>query len=94
MKGIAVGDDDDVGTSRVLPDDVLDIDLVQRSGLRHAGERDQREQRVVIARASVVLEWSFPASAMPVGETSVSSVSSLPEPPWCLSGASLPRPCL
>ena len=33
-------------------DDMLDIDLVQLSGLHHAGERDQREQRVVIAGAS------------------------------------------
>ena len=52
LEGIAVGDDDDVSTSRVLRDDMLDIDLVQRSGLHHAGERDQREQRVVIAGAS------------------------------------------
>ena len=47
LEGIAAGDDDDVSTSRVLRDDMLDIDLVQRSGLHHAGERDQREQRVV-----------------------------------------------
>ena len=52
LEGIAVGDDDDVSTSRVLGDDMLDIDIVQRSGLHHAGERDQREQRVVIAGAS------------------------------------------
>ena len=52
LEGIAAGDDDDVSTSRVLRDDMLDIDLVQRSGLHHAGERDQREQRVVIAGAS------------------------------------------
>ena len=30
-----------------MGDDMLDIDLVQRSGFHHAGERDQREQRVV-----------------------------------------------
>ena len=47
LEGIAAGDDDDVSTSRVLRDDMLDIDLVQRSGIHHAGERDQREQRVV-----------------------------------------------
>ena len=56
---------------------------MERPCLGHARERDQREQRVVIARASVVLEWSFLASAMPVSETSGSSVSSSdssPEP--------------
>ena len=51
-EGIAAGDDDDVSTSRVLCSDMLEIDLVQRSGLHHAGERDQREQRAVIAGAS------------------------------------------
>ena len=33
LEGIGAGDDDDVSTSRVLRDDMLDIDLVQRSGL-------------------------------------------------------------
>ena len=52
LEGVAVGDDADVSTSRVLPDDVLDIDIVVRPCLRHAHERDQHEQRVVIAGAS------------------------------------------
>ena len=57
LEGVAVGDDDDVGTSRVLPDDVLHMPALHalrwkclpKARLGHACERDQREQRVVIA---------------------------------------------